>query len=509
MFRLPRRSAFLCVLMPLCAVWAGSLYAQPTDTASQIRAVRFWSFGDVTRIAIETTGDYQLKSQHLENPYRLFFDFVGAKPGLRKRGVQTIPVKDSLLRQIRVAETQPGVTRVVFDLEGPAQFVSSQLANPSRLIIEVKKSGGASSPTAEPSIARSATGGQKVDLSTLPANAESELKAENADLLATPAAPPATSSSAQTTSAASRTAPESASSAKENTATKEPPVAASKKAKGAKSDNAKPSTSAAAADSQIDLAIASPARSSASGSRTLTRVLGLKMARIVIDAGHGGHDTGTNGPKGLTEKDLVLDVALRLGELLEKNLGSEVIYTRKDDTFIPLEQRTKIANDQEADLFISIHANSSPSHSATGVETYYFNFTDNKSALDLASRENATSTRSIHELNDLLRKIVLNDKLEESREFAHKVQTSLSSMASKMNSKSKDRGVKRAPFVVLIGAQMPSILAEIGFVSNPQDAAKMKKKEQRQKIAEALYKGIAQYARSLSHVQVAQAKKDD
>jgi N-acetylmuramoyl-L-alanine amidase len=239
--------------------------------------------------------------------------------------------------------------------------------------------------------------------------------------------------------------------------------------------------------------------------RSLVRVFGLKIGKVVIDAGHGGHDTGTIGRGGLEEKDLVLDVALRLGALVSKRLGAEVIYTRSDDTFVPLEERTKIANDQKADLFISIHANSSPESSATGVETYYFNLTSDKRGLDVATRENASATSSISDLNDMLHRAVLQTKQAESRDFAQQVQTSLWRMSARMNVRSKDRGVRQAPFVVLIGATMPSILAEIGFVSNPHDERLLKRSDQRQRIAEALYKGIAQYASSLGPVQVARA----
>jgi N-acetylmuramoyl-L-alanine amidase len=239
------------------------------------------------------------------------------------------------------------------------------------------------------------------------------------------------------------------------------------------------------------------------GDRSLTRALGLKIGRIVIDAGHGGHDTGTVGPNGLMEKDLVLDVSLRLGRLLETRLGADVIYTRDDDTFIPLETRTAIANEKQADLFISIHANSSPDASARGVETYYLNFTSNADALEVAARENAVSEKSIHELQDLVKKITLKEKIEESRELASDVQQSLYSGLATKNSTLRNRGVKKAPFVVLIGANMPSILAEISFVSNPGDERKLDTPEYRQKIADSLYKGIAKYAGGLSGVKVA------
>jgi N-acetylmuramoyl-L-alanine amidase len=252
---------------------------------------------------------------------------------------------------------------------------------------------------------------------------------------------------------------------------------------------------------------AEPAKRNMNGDRSLTRVLGLKLGRVVIDPGHGGHDVGTRGPSGLFEKEVVLDVARRLGTLIEDRLGSEVIFTRDDDTFIPLEERTHIANDKKADLFLSIHANSSPLKMAAGVETYYLNFTTTKAALDVAARENAASERSIYDLKELLQKIALKDKIDESREFAVRVQNSLNTLEAKGNAASKNRGIKKAPFVVLIGASMPSILAEIGFLTNSGDEALLRKPEHRQKIADALYKGIANYADTLSHFQV--ARKQD
>ncbi len=245
------------------------------------------------------------------------------------------------------------------------------------------------------------------------------------------------------------------------------------------------------------------ARPTAAGDRSLIRALGLKIGKIVIDPGHGGHDTGTIGPNGLLEKDVVLDVAKRLGRLLETRLGAEVIYTRQDDTFIPLETRTAIANRERADLFISIHANSSRDSDARGVETYYLNFTSSPEALEVAARENAVSEKSIHELQDLVKKIALKEKIEESREFAGDVQQSLYGGLALDNAGIRNRGIKKAPFIVLIGANMPSILAEISFVSNPTDERKMETAEHRQRIAESLYRGVSKYASGLSGVKVA------
>jgi N-acetylmuramoyl-L-alanine amidase len=249
-----------------------------------------------------------------------------------------------------------------------------------------------------------------------------------------------------------------------------------------------------------------PAKRNTNGDRSLTRVLGLKLGRVVIDPGHGGKDVGTHGPSGLYEKEVVLDVARRLGALIEERLGSEVIYTRDDDTFISLEGRTRMANDRKADLFLSIHANSSPIRSAAGVEMYYLNFTTSKAALDVAARENAGSGSSIHDLKDLLEKIALKDKIDESREFATKLQSSLSTLETKGNTGAKNRGLKKAPFIVLIGANMPSILAEISFVSNPTDERHLETSDYRQRIAESLYRGIAKYVDGLSGVKVASNK---
>jgi len=235
------------------------------------------------------------------------------------------------------------------------------------------------------------------------------------------------------------------------------------------------------------------------GQSTLTRALGLKINRIVIDAGHGGHDTGTIGPTGLMEKDLCLDVALRLGKIIQQKLpGADVVYTRSDDTFIPLEDRTRIANDAQADLFVSIHANSSPDHAARGVETYYLNMKGSAEAMEVAARENAVSQEGIHDLEDMVKKIARTEKIDESKEFAEDVQDSLSKRIQKTAKPVRDRGVRKAPFVVLIGADMPSILTEISFLSNPSDEQLLKKPEHRQHIAEGVYQGVASYLQSLN-----------
>ena len=247
-----------------------------------------------------------------------------------------------------------------------------------------------------------------------------------------------------------------------------------------------------------------PASATSRGQRNLIRALGLKVGRVVIDAGHGGHDTGSIGRGGLREKDLVLDIASRLGKLIQSRLGAEVIYTRTEDQFIPLEERTKLANISQADLFVSVHANSFRLKNIRGVETYYLSFTTSSSAMAVASRENAAAQRSIHELQGLLSKIALTEKIQESREFAGHVQQALYTGLSGETKGLRNRGVRKAPFMVLIGAEMPAILAEVGFLSNPSDEKLLKAGSYRQKVAEHIYKGVEKYANSLSKVTLAQ-----
>lgn len=468
---LPRSILTILAAAVLLAPQAGGQNTGP----ARIEGIRFWSFGDVTRVAIETSGDYSLASDQIENPSRVYFDLNGLHaPSSSHAGMQTIPVDDRRIKQIRLAEVVPGKTRIVFDLECPVEVISSQLVNPDRLMIEIRPKG---TSLAALTATRSATRSQRVDLSA-------KRTAPDADLIT--AVVPGKSGPADMDSNVTRV----------SVPIPTHVAAASSNAIEPRHSPASPNVATAAA------------KRDSGGDRSLVRVFGLKLGRVVIDAGHGGKDTGTIGPNGLMEKELVLDVALRLGRLITKRLGAEVVYTRSSDAFIPLEERTKIANDQRADLFISVHANASAESTATGVETYYFNLTSDRKGLDLATRENATAGSSISDLSDMLHRALLQAKLEESREFAQKVQEALWVNSARMNSKAHDRGVRQAPFVVLIGATMPSILAEIGFVSNPHDEKLMKRSDQREKIAEALLRGVTQYADSLSHTQMARAASD-
>lgn len=419
----------------------------------QVTAVRFWSLGKVTRIAVETDGPVRYRADRLHNPERLFFDLFDTVPLPEyRRKVQVFAVEDGLIKQIRVALTRPRVTRVVLDLVRPVQFLASQLANPDRLIIELR-------PDAESSLAPAG------DLPEPPGLLPRETKLAGGRAprwLAEPAVPLPPAPIAQAPNVAS------------------------------------------AGQAGIPPGAPRSAQRDSRGGRSLIRALGLKVEKVVIDPGHGGHDTGTIGPSGLKEKDLALDLALRLGRLVSERMGCEVIYTRTEDVYVPLEARTELANQSRADLFLSIHANGSRLRSASGPEAYYLNFTTDASALELAARENATSSRGIHELQDLIQKIAQKEKVQESREFAASIQKALYAGLRS----GKNRGVKKAPFLVLVGAQMPSVLVEVAFLSNPREERLLKQPEYRQRVAEALYRGLFSYASTLSHFQLARGASE-
>lgn len=488
--------AALAVFVPVLGAQTGG------GPLSSVTAVRHWSQTDVTRVAVEVTGDLLFRTDHLHNPERVYFDILNSRPRIGSKRFYSEELNDRRLKRIRVAETNPGVTRVVLDLAEGVEAHTSQLVNPSRLIVELRVAPGAPNtpgptplmePTfSQPSAPRLAPP-PTIKAGVLPKADAVERVTRLPERIPGPGGNglPASSVAAKNTEASGLAAA--------------PPVESADLKPAPEAVKPEAAKKSAAADPPLGTPKA--ARHTAGGDTSLVRALGLKIQRVVIDPGHGGHDQGTQGPHGLLEKDLVLDVGQRLGKLIEDRMGAEVIYTRTDDTFIPLEGRTALANDKKADLFLSIHANSSPVPRITGVETYYLSLSDSQEAKDLAARENDSSQLSVFELRDLIQKITLNDKAEESKEFAGRIQAALFTFSARNFPSERNRGVKKAPFVVLIGAQMPSVLAEIGFVSNGREEALLKKPDYRQKLAEALYRGVARYADSLSHFQVAQNSK--
>jgi N-acetylmuramoyl-L-alanine amidase len=537
----------------------------------RVTGVRHWSTPDYTRVAIDVEQEVKFGSQRISHPDRIFFDLRDTKLASTLVG-KTFDVDDGFLKKIRVAEFQPGRTRIVLEVDDLARYDAFLLPDPYRLIIDIHgkdmhgkdNHGKQSRATGISEIDPAKTDIIKTDTARVKDRPTPETATAASAESDDDSSEPAASSSGDSKSAGRKAQQESDKDAvrfsksgpvetdlpAEDVATDSKPPDPANPANGvgvvkttvavkgsnhripktiveaedsvpstvatltheklrpevtsSSSSRRKKSRSAAAAPDTADLRPETrEARPTAAGDRSLIRALGLKIGKIVIDAGHGGHDTGTIGPNGLLEKDVVLDVAKRLGRLLETRLGAEVIYTRQDDTFIPLETRTAIANRERADLFISIHANSSRDSDARGVETYYLNFTSSPEALEVAARENAVSEKSIHELQDLVKKIALKDKIDESREFAGDVQESLYGGLSLNNAGIRNRGTKKAPFIVLIGANMPSILAEISFVSNPTDERKLETSEHRQRIAESLYRGVSKYVSGLSGVKVA------
>jgi len=503
-----------------------------TEGLARVTSIRHWSTPDYTRVAIDLEQDVRFASQRIDHPDRIFFDLYDTKLASTLVG-KSFDVDDGFLKKIRVAQFKPGKTRVVLEVDDLSDYDAFLLPNPSRLIIDIhgKQSAGtgksrtalregsknsnellntadATPSTRTESAVDSASSSDSTEPAKLSKVENTKPTVETVNIGKHPVkriieAPDEDQTTSKKTSLARKVedlrpdvSTESSTVAENLTNVPAPDEPSGEK----KTVHNKTKRKSAANAADLDIREARP---TAAGDRSLIRALGLKIGKIVIDPGHGGHDTGTIGPDGLLEKDLVVDVGRRLGKLLETRLGAEVIYTRKDDTFIPLETRTAIANQEQADLFVSIHANSSRDPNARGVETYYLNFTSSPDALEVAARENAVSEKSIHELGDLVKKIALKEKIEESHEFASNVQEALHNGLATKNSGIRDRGVKKAPFIVLIGANMPSILAEISFVSNPSDERKLQTPEYRQRIAESLYRGIAKYVGGLSGVKLA------
>ncbi len=476
--------------------------------------VRFWSLGDVTRVAIQTTGQFRYKSGRLSNPDRVYYDIENSRQRVSETTEHAIAVDDGLIHRIRLAQNRQTVTRIVIDLGNDVTVSASQLSNPDRLVVEVRRNELAPSLSKErklepPKQAAGVKSRKEAPLAEDPPKqaaatasppeeemAKQRDAAPSPELIEKPVAEPLTATADTADATPPEDSPETAS---VPPASSEPEQTAAQPPAGDE-----PEQTAAAASPEPEL-IARPAQGNSAGGHSLTRVLGLKLGRVVIDPGHGGRDTGTIGPTGLQEKEVTLDVAQRLAKLIEQRMGSKVILTRDGDTSVKLRERTAKANSVQADLFISIHVNASRYRTVNGVETFYLNFTRSRADLEVAARENAGSDMPMHELSNLVQKIALDDKIQESRDLASVVQNSVYEVHRKHFAKARNRGVKKAPFLVLIGAQMPSILVELGFISNPQEEKLMKQASYREALADSLFDGVSKYAQSLSHFQVAQA----
>ena len=420
-----------------------------TPAIAMIRGIKRTVMPEGTRVIVEMDAEASFRAERLENPRRVFFDLKGTRavPSLLDK---TLKFDDNPVREIRLGRHPQAVTRIVFDMDGVDDYSVFTLYSPYRLVIDFK---------------------------TAPAGTSGAVPA-----------PAPVSAPVVTTLASLPPSPIPSPPPEPRAANREP-----RKEVANRDARKDPSESAPAA-----VAIVPPAPPSANsdGKFSLSRQLGLGVSRIVIDAGHGGHDPGAQS-NGITEAELTLDVASRLGRLLQKQPGVEVVMTRDTDVFIPLEERTAIANREGADLFLSIHANASRNPRARGVESYFLNFASNPDAEAVAARENSASGRAMHSLPDIVKAIALNNKIDESRDFAEMVQRAMVGRLATRNKQLRDLGVKQAPFVVLIGAAMPSVLAEISFVTNKQEGQLLRTSAYRQQIAEALLEAVLKYQQSL------------
>ncbi len=427
----------------------------PAAGPAVLKEINRTVLADGIRLTVDFDAEITYHQEEIDNPRRLFFDLKGVRAAPSLQDV-SLKFDDDVVKEVRLGRHPQNTTRLVVDLEGVSSYTVYPLYGPYRLVIDFRRA-----------------------LATTPTAASKAV--------APPiAAPPPIATPARTMA----------------------PLAALPQVK-----QTEPETRPAVFETPLPSEPAGPRSlppvapaANSNGKFSLARQLGLNVSRIVIDAGHGGHDPGARG-NGVNEAELTLDVALRVQKLLIKQPGVEVVMTRDSDVFIPLQERTAIANREGADLFLSIHANASRNGQARGIETYFLNFAMNPEAEAVAARENATSGQAMHSLPDIVRAIALNNKINESRDLAATVQRSMAKRLSAKNRTLRDLGVKQAPFVVLIGAAMPSVLAEISFVTNKQESALLRTQAYRQQIAQALFDAILNYQQGLKRMNAVAGKK--
>jgi N-acetylmuramoyl-L-alanine amidase len=523
--------------------------ARGTGPTTTIRSIRRSVLPDAVRIVIELDGEVAFHEERIAGPDRVFVDLSPARAAASLVD-QTLRFNSDadVVRQIRLGRHENRTTRVVLDAGGVSTYSVYALYNPYRLVIDcvrgkpalppdpvlpllaarrLSPQWGRQLPSAashNAALIRSAVASAQVVPLSVNATGQPVSPAlpqpptiKSADLpgvqavivRAAPPPPPAPPAPRLLVAKPliqpwirtplAGVSPRSTAAIREAVASlPPPPEPVSPLGPGTVAPEALPRNNPTIA------AIVPSERSKApeknlTGGFSIARQLGLGVSRIVIDPGHGGHDPGAAG-KDVSEAELVLDVSLRLEKLLQKVQGMEVVLTRRTDEFVSLQERTAIANREGADLFLSIHANASDSPFARGVETYFLNFANNLGAAGVAARENAASGQAMAALPDLVKMIALNNKLDESRDLATIVQHAMIERLRGVNKSLKDLGVKQAPFAVLIGAAMPSVLAEVSFVTNTQDARQLRSSAYRQRIAEALANAVRKYQTSLKSV---------
>jgi N-acetylmuramoyl-L-alanine amidase len=486
-----------------------------TSGVTALHAIRRDVLPEALRITLELAREVPFYSQRIEGPPRVFIDLQNTRPVEPLSGA-AIPFPDDMVKQIRVGRQADARTRVVLDLRGAGRYSIYTLYEPYRIVVDFERP-AASDAVAARGNDRSASAARApvappraADPTSPPASGNArtvERRGLTGDVeVASTVDRKVTSPAANDTApvhAVTKPTQQSDVVVAQTTVRRTVPVkdvstsAVSEPAAAPQTEPVDPLETAVVPGNDAAPARPAPLPPSANrnGNFSLSRQLGLGIAKVVIDAGHGGHDPGAQA-RGLTEADLVLDVALRLEKLMLKEGGFEVVLTRRTDSYVSLEERTAIANKAGADLFLSIHSNASASASARGIETYFLNFAPNTEAEAVAARENAGEARTMRSLPEIVRAIAMNNKRAESRDFASMVQNSMYTEMRKSNKELRNLGVKQAPFMVLVGATMPAVLAEISFITNRQDATLLKTDKYRQQIADALLAGVKRYQQS-------------
>ena len=428
---------------------------------TNVLPVKYWSSNDYTRVVIKTSGPVTYREELLEEignrPRRLYIDFLESY--IEPRFRSPVPIEDGLLKQVRTGQYSTDTVRVVLDIESISSYKIFSLPDPFRVVIDVR--GENKKPSRSLAITQKQSPNQ---LSTSPRTvpgAGAPIARQNPPETATPDNSPIENEEKNGVSVIilkdkkkNHIAGNSTGKTPEYSERQDPPV-----------------------NSRISLA----------------QQLGLGVGKIVLDPGHGGKDPGALA-FGLKEKDIVLKVAKNLAYHLKKDMNADVILTRDSDHFLPLEERTAIANTNDADLFISLHINAHPSPEVKGFETYFLNLSTNDEAMRVAARENATSAHQMSDLEDILSDIMQNSKINESSRLAQQVHSSIANGLDTPPYIVKNMGVKQAPFYVLIGAGMPAILIELAFISNPDDARLLADDTFIDKMTGEISRGILEYA---------------
>jgi N-acetylmuramoyl-L-alanine amidase len=415
----------------------------PLNGYSQISDLRVWSNPSYTRIVIdadkETTYEHRVlkKDPALDKPQRLYIDFNQSK--LAKSFKSFIPIDDDLLLDARAGQYTLESVRVVVDIKSFKSYKIFSLNSPFRIILDIW---GDESGTVLAD--KSSVAGRD--------SAEDQNRSETASNPADKHAPPGLT----------------------------PPRRATGKSTGknfARTTGKQPKIESGA----------------------LAKQLALGVSRIIIDPGHGGKDFGAPGAmKGIFEKDITLAIGKKLAAKIRNSLNCEVIMTRTTDRYLSLEERTAIANTKNGDLFISIHTNAAKNPDAYGIETFFLNLATDDDAILVAARENATSTKNISDLQSILTDLMQNSKVNESSRLAARVQDNLCNHMSTKYSNIKNKGVKKAPFYVLLGAQMPSILVETSFISNDRECARLASADYQDRICDAIIGGVGRYIKDIN-----------